>query len=192
MVEVGYSKESLSFDQRGGSWRLGNRTPWTESPLPVSRIKIELRQDRNTPPALYATERATGRSKLIVDPNPDLAATFELGNVQDIYWSEDEGRNWSGVLYLPVRFVQGRRYPLLIQTHGYPPANAFSLYGYKSGGLGPGGAPFAAQPIANREIAVLQVQDVSDVTFSPKEGEVYMQGYEAQSRRQVPRQSRAC
>lgn len=155
---------SLHFRKRAGAWqpisaaqarRVARRQ---NSPL-EARVQVELRQDLNTPPAFYAVERATGRERLILDLNPQLRTDFTLGRVEMVHWKDSDGRPWTGRLYYPVDHDQKRRYPLVIQTYGFAPATVFSLYG--GGGnspqLGPTYAIYLAQPLVNRQIAVLQV-----------------------------------
>ncbi len=69
-----------------------------------------------------------------------------------------------------MNFAKHQRYPLVIQTHGIGRREDFSLYGPEGSGLGPSHSAFAAQPLANRGIAVLQVEDkdVPGVILTPE------------------------
>jgi dipeptidyl aminopeptidase/acylaminoacyl peptidase len=62
------------FRKEGAQWRL--RTSLAEQKASPP-IRVEVRQDLNTPPRIYAVElengKATGREALIADPNPDLS-----------------------------------------------------------------------------------------------------------------------
>ena len=55
----------------------------------------------------------------------------------------------AGGLYLPPNYRPGKRYPLVIQTHGFD-KDRFRIDG-------PFTSAFAAQPLASKGIAVLQV-----------------------------------
>src|SRR5205807_2214944 len=105
---------------------------------------------------------------------------FELGWTEDIQWEDGRGNTWKGRLYYPINFVSGRPAPLVIQTHGLPPPSTFSLYG-SNVPLGPGISVYAAQTLAGRGIAVLQVQDkpIDGVLMTPHEPELYAEAYEA-------------
>ena len=150
---------------------------------PTTPIHVEVRQDLNTPPALYAVDEVTQQTQLVLDPNPEFVKRFALGKVEHVGWTTPEGRNWSGLLYYPSPFKPGKRYPLVIQTHGHAPPNTFSLYGYKEEGLGPGAAPFAAQPLSGRGIAVLHMEDqFNGVLSTPREAEIHVAAYEAAAR----------
>jgi len=165
------------FRKQRGQWRLLSQEP-TKRRAPV---RIEVRQDLNTSPVLQAVDGAAGRERKIFELNPRLQTDFTLGHVELVHWQGADGIKWTGRLYHPVDGKTGRRYPLVIQTHGYSPT-AFSLIGdddYPS--------VFAAQALANRNIAVLQMGDPDPSnppqagegwTASPREGKVYMRGFE--------------
>jgi dienelactone hydrolase len=184
-IEVDNGEARLNFRKTDGRWQGVALTEEESAEPPAAPVRIELRQDLNTPPALYAVETASGRERMILDLNPRLRTGFTLGRVEHFTWQDEEGRTWSGLLYYPVHHAPSRRFPLVIQTHGHAPPTAFSLYGTGPGslalGLGPSFSVFAAQPLANRDIAVLQVEDknIEGVDGSPREPEMYMAAYQA-------------
>ena len=144
------------------------------------KIEVELRQSDNDPPQLYAVDRVTGAQRLVFDPNPGLARRFTLGHVEPLSWTAPDSRQWHGKLYYPASYRKGRTYPLVIQTHGQAANGEFSLNGL--GGwrpaLGVGVSVYAAQPLAGKDIMVLQMEDQS-FTSGPQEAEAYMQAYDA-------------
>lgn len=173
--------ESLVFARQADGWRLEERTPRIDEFS--TQVRVELRQDLNTPPALYAVGGSTGLTQLALDLNPQLRSDFFLGRVEEVTWIGSDGQSWSGLLYYPVNYRQDRRYPLVIQTHGYMPTDRYSLYGFGSRGVAPGTGPgfsiYAAQVLANREIAVLQMEDKrSDSGAHGGEARLHMRGYE--------------
>jgi dipeptidyl aminopeptidase/acylaminoacyl peptidase len=177
LVAAGSANESnvrVKLRRIGDQWTeiaVGKDNPKAHT---VSAISIELRQDPNTPPALYAVDTASGRERLIRDINPQLQKHFSLGRVELVHWKASDGRQWTGTLYYPIHYDPSRRFPLVIQTHGYF-AKEYSLDG-------PFSTVFAAQPLANRGIAVLQTGDPdrmeADITGTPREPQVYMAGFE--------------
>lgn len=181
-VEISGSGGSVSrFVRVGDDWRASDVHQDSNAPAPGSTINLEVRQDANTPPAVYAIENGTGRAELIVRPNPDLGSSTALGRVSEFRWRDRRAVEWTGMLYHPVNFVEGRRYPLVIQTHGHAGLNQFSLYGSGGGrGMGPVGLPYAAQVLAGRGMFVLQVEDkaLAGADGTPLEPVVYMVGYE--------------
>ena len=127
-------------------------TGWVEEQTPADHagdgLEVVVEQNLNTPPKLYAKDLLTGHKGLILDPNPQFAA-FELGKVEDVTWQATDGHEVEGGLYLPSDYRPGVRYPLVLQTHGFS-KDEFWING-------PWNSGFAAQPLAAREIVVLQV-----------------------------------
>lgn len=167
----GADSVGLRFRRIQGDWKqVPDESPETQL---APRVRVEVREDPNTPPALYAVDPTTGAEELIVDPNPQLK-DVSLGRVESVHWKATDGRAWTGMLYYPVHYQAGRTFPLVIQTHGYS-ATHFSLDGSFT-------TAFAAQPLANHDIAVLQVGEADgereDYIASPKEPEVLMAGFE--------------
>jgi dipeptidyl aminopeptidase/acylaminoacyl peptidase len=162
----------LKFKKTDGRWEPIEEETRAEPSSPP--VRIELREDPNTPPALYAIETSSGRDRLILDLNPQLRKKVKLGRVEIVHWDAKDGRHWTGMLYYPVDYEASRRFPLVIQTHGYSTKD-FSLDGVFT-------TAFAAQPLANRDIAVLQIGGSDsgdrDVSMTPQETAVYMAGVE--------------
>jgi dipeptidyl aminopeptidase/acylaminoacyl peptidase len=156
--------KSIRYERKSNFWA---RVASENRPKPTalargrqSPVRMELRQGMNDPPVLYAVDSRTGRNRVVLDPNPRLHADFALGNVAFIEWTNTDGRKWQGRLYYPANHEHGRRYPLVIQTHGYADKSEYSLTG--QGGLdgvalGPVWSAFLAQPLASIGVAVLQI-----------------------------------
>jgi len=178
-IELGYAdfwKEGnvdLIFKKTAGEWQqVAEARPATHP----AQVRIELRQDPNTPPRLVALDVKSGQERVILDINPELKGR-ELGRVETVHWTARDGKPWSGMLYYPVHFSSTRKFPLVIQTHGYS-ANEFSLEG--SGILT---TAYAARPLASVDIAVLQVGGPDSKQWwehdgtTPREPEASMFGY---------------
>lgn len=155
-LAVDIKGKQLLFRKHKGQWAQSDRT---DPRPPRPGVRVEVRQNPNSPPALYAIDPHTGQEQRIFDPNPQLPTEFSLGNVKLIHWRDKTGYTWEGRLFLPVGYQPNHRYSLVIQTHGLGKPQDFTLYG--QGGpkvaLGPGPSVYLAQPLANRGIAVLQV-----------------------------------
>src|SRR5215469_3364711 len=108
---------SAIFRQQGdGTWQ---QAPETEDPrLAKLPIKIEKRESINQPPELVTEDKATRISNVIWDPNPQLK-DIELGPAEVIHWKDDTGHEWEAGLLKPPGYTPGKRYPLVIQTHGF-------------------------------------------------------------------------
>jgi hypothetical protein len=156
--------ESIRYERKNNLWR---KVASDESPRSnalarerPNRVRIELRQGLNDPPALYAVDLRTGQNRVVLDPNPGLHSHFALGNVEFTEWTNTDGRKWRGRLYYPADYEHGRRYPLVIQTYGYADESEYSLTGQGGLGglaLGPVWSAYLAQPLAGIGVAVLQI-----------------------------------
>jgi len=162
---------NLSFRRVNSEWKRLARTAHARAPRGV---RVELREDPNTPPALYAADDANGSQRFIRDLSPQLRTQVRLGHVEPVHWKGTDGRSWTGMIYYPVHHESGRSFPFVIQTHGYF-LRQFSLDGSFT-------TVFAAQALANRDIAVLQIggpdAGIEDIVATPKEAEVFMAGCE--------------
>lgn len=151
---------TLDFRTRSGARSQAYRRTakgWVETKAPstVQRpIKLDFPQDINTPPNLRATLVATGQTKLLTDLNPQFKE-IDMTPAEVVEWRTRDGKTYRGGLVLPRDVRADRRYPLVIQTHGFEPG-AFLV-------TGPGGSPsgFAARALAANGIVVLQTPDVS-------------------------------
>jgi dipeptidyl aminopeptidase/acylaminoacyl peptidase len=117
----------------------------------VSGIDVILDQDLNHPPKLIAEDPKSGRKADLLDLNPQFKdLSFGTARVIEL--------NVGGItvvcgLYLPPDYAPGRRYPLVIQTHGFMPTE-FSMDGRSEWSSG-----FAARPLAAKGIIVLQASN---------------------------------
>jgi dipeptidyl aminopeptidase/acylaminoacyl peptidase len=121
--------------------------------VPIARIQsppldVTIEQDVNTPPKLYVSDSKSGQRALLLDLNPQFD-DLNFGVVRTIEW-QVHGIETLGGLYLPPDYTPGKRYPLVIQTHGYEPSE-FSMDGRSEWGSG-----FAARPLAAKGILVFQ------------------------------------
>jgi hypothetical protein len=155
-----YQKEATS------KWRLESDVPSAAVPSPL-RVDIKMRFDES--PKLVATNTETGRSKVIWDPNPQLAG-MAFGKVSKYQWKDGTGRAWSALLYMPTSYVSGRRYPLVIQNHGFDEGRFSPSGGFPS--------TFIAQELAGAGIMVLQMRDCAG-RGSPQEVPCNVTGYES-------------
>ena len=162
---------TLRFKKQNGEWK---RVEQELKPIRgTSSVRIELRQDPNMPPVLCAVNES-GVGQLIMDPNPKLEREVTLGHVETVHWNATDGRAWTGTLYYPVHHHGEQAFPLVIQTHG------FSEKQFSMDGSFP--TAFAAQELANQDIAVLQTggpdSGSDDIVGTPAEPRVYSSGFE--------------
>ena len=142
---------SRTFEKSNTDWRSQPASATDESQN--APVDVTLEEDKNTPPRIFVADRITGRKNLLLDLNPQFR-DFEFAAVQTLKWKGTDGHEVIGGLYLPPDYQEGRRYPLVIQTHGYE-EDRFWMNG-------PWNSAFAAQPLAARGVMVLQVGDSTE------------------------------
>jgi hypothetical protein len=130
------------------NWKIVSEQEWPERQRPDAEVSVELEEGINKPPRIYARARKNSEKTLLLDLNPQFAE-LEFGRVELMEWSV-EGIPVVGGLYLPPNYIRGKRYPLVIQTHGFEPSR-FSMDGRNEWSSG-----FAARPLAAAGILVLQ------------------------------------
>ncbi len=148
---------------------------WTSVPARLAPAVPALVVDQglNTPARLVALDPTTQARHVVYDPNPGLLTTHRFGREDVVHWTTKAGAVWVGGLYWPPDYVVGRRYPLVIQTHGFD-STAFWPVGFAPTGE-------AAQPLANAGVMVLQVpRPPGDVFTSPpaEEAPAFVDGME--------------
>lgn len=102
-----------------------------------------------TPPNLYSLDLNTGRAKIITDLNPQMDK-LTLAPAMPVRWNTPDGLEIHGMLFKPIGYVPGRRYPLVIQTKGQQEVSSFVC----DSGMNHDPA-FAPQPLANAGIMYL-------------------------------------
>jgi hypothetical protein len=157
----------VTYKKSGKSWE---RLKADSTALNHNLRSILLQQDLNLPPRVIAVDPQTKQKVVLLDLNQQFAR-LAFGDVQELHWTDGSGNPVDGGLYLPPDYVAGRRYPLVIQTHGFDP-HVFRIDG-------PYTTAFAAQPLANKGIIVLQVEDIfSGSLQTTQEAERAMRAYE--------------
>jgi dipeptidyl aminopeptidase/acylaminoacyl peptidase len=135
----------VGYRKVGSAW---HEISEVDSSLTMPVPEVVLEEDLNTPPRLYFSDSDRKQKALVLDLNPQFRG-LALGRVSEFHWRARDGHDMTGGLYLPPDYGLGKRYPLVIQTHGFD-KDRFWIDG-------PFTSAFAAQPLASRGIAVLQV-----------------------------------
>ena len=124
---------------------------------PAPPLDVTLEEDITTPPLIYVRDFRTGQKVLLFDLNPQFQQLM-FGRVETVEWKTADGGTSKGGLYLPPDYIAGKRYPLVIQTHGFH-ADRFSMDGLLDWTSG-----FAARPLTSKGIVVLQSSMFADDT----------------------------
>ena len=132
-------------------------------------LTVTVKQSLNDRQVLLAADKKSGAQQTLWDPNPELARV-DLGEASVFKWTDKNGRDWLGGLYKPPDYVQGNRYPLVIQTHGFV-QDRFNPSGLYTTG-------YAARELAAHDIMVLQIPDCS-LVGTPEEAPCNVAGFES-------------
>jgi dipeptidyl aminopeptidase/acylaminoacyl peptidase len=165
------------YHLEGSQWVLeesttnGNDQQRSRSAASPSRLVVTIRQSLNASPALWVEDPATGKSRQLWDPNPQLVH-MSLGEATTYHWKDANGLEWTGGLIKPIDYVPGRRYPLVIQTHGFDDGI------FKGATDGSYPTAMAARPLASAGIMVLQVPDnTGKYLTTPSEAQRHVEGF---------------
>jgi len=130
-------------------------TVWAEDPDGANnvqpKLELEVHEGLNDPPVLVAVDPSSGNSRAVFDPNPQLA-DVALGSATVYHWKDSHGRENIGGLVLPADYKPGKRYGLMLQTHGFYPIRG----GFR---VGVSETSNAARALAGRDLIVLQVRE---------------------------------
>jgi dipeptidyl aminopeptidase/acylaminoacyl peptidase len=141
-----YEYSDMVIRRNGGSW-VASRTPAPSADLP---LELTVSEGLNDPPVLVAIDPVSNKRRVVFNPNPQLADT-NLGMVIPYEWNDARGHPVKGGLLKPPNYIPGKRYALVIQTHGFQ-RNRFYTYGYSE-------TSNAGRPLASRDIVMLQVSE---------------------------------
>lgn len=138
-----------------------DRTTWFRSSVPQARIDgppsrpdIVLEENMNQHPRIFAIAPGGGQKSLLMDLNPQFR-DLAFARVEELDWRRTSRRQEvKAGLYWPLDYVAGKRYPLIIQTHGWS-SDRFWVDG-------PWTTAFAAQALAGKGFFVLQLPDPDD------------------------------
>jgi dipeptidyl aminopeptidase/acylaminoacyl peptidase len=126
-------------------------------------MEVRVQEDINTPPDLFAVWKKSGRQIRLTELNPQLAG-ISMGRATEVSWQGESGRTWTGALLEPPNFVDGHRYPLVVQTHGYFPGRF-----WLNGPVPDMTSGYAVRALGGRGMLVLQVPDDYVSMGSPDE-----------------------
>ena len=106
-------------------------TPVTEGDHAIYGWDYEPAKDRlvfsvNSPTNagdLWTLDGTGGVPRQVTHALDYLAEDFRLPRIESVHYKGEDGASVEGLLYYPIDYVEGTRYPLVVQTHGGPPAS---------------------------------------------------------------------
>lgn len=140
-------------------------------------VRISIQQGLNSPPMLFAT--ISGRGRVLWNPNPQLS-DISLGTASLYSWRDGHGHRLEGILMKPPDYIAGKRYPLVIQAHGYDfDPNQFIGTGETCVGYGCVFTGFVGRAMAAKGFLVLQTPGLDVSIFTPHDALLQAQAYQA-------------
>ncbi len=157
----------------GSHWTLTDKSDQPSEPNGyLQGIRFSIREGLNERPTLWVEDEATTASRKMWDPNPQLEH-IRIGQAAIYRWKDQHGNEWVGGLFKPVGYLSGKRYPLVIQTHGFDQGKFITDGAYPTA--------MAARPLASNGIMVLQIGGGGNISHisSPAESEDNVEAYES-------------
>jgi dipeptidyl aminopeptidase/acylaminoacyl peptidase len=90
------------------------------------------------PTTFWTADMENFSPRMILDPYTELE-NYQLAKVEAIQWTSTDGQTVEGVLFYPLDYEEGKRYPLLAHTHGGPQSSdklRFDSYAHARAGRG--------------------------------------------------------
>jgi len=151
------SGPSIFYRKKKGRWQEVRHDVCDASTRPI----VMLKEGLNMPPSIMIEDSSTHRRSVLLDLNPQFKQ-LKMAREEEFHWRGLNGELLDSGLYYPVNYVAGEKYPLVIQTHGFNP-DRFWIDGPYSG------TAFSAQPLAGRNIMVVQLDERDDDVGSSQE-----------------------
>jgi dipeptidyl aminopeptidase/acylaminoacyl peptidase len=86
-------------------------------------VHVFLRNTSARPSEVFTMPEAGGELKRVTAVFDDDLARFKNARIEAITWKGQDGATVEGLLYYPVDYKAGQKYPLIVATHGGPAAS---------------------------------------------------------------------
>jgi dipeptidyl aminopeptidase/acylaminoacyl peptidase len=83
-------------------------------------VHVFLRNTAPRPSEVFTLPAAGGEMKRVTAVFDADLAKFKTARIEAIKWKGQDGVTVEGLLYYPIDYQQGQRYPLIVATHGGP------------------------------------------------------------------------
>ncbi len=137
---MGVRTELFQLDVSGGKPRqLTNGTRQTIGNWDLGgggRMHVMTIADPTTPGDVWVMDVGSTTPRKVTKVFDHLARDFKLPRQERIEWKGADGVTVEGILYYPIDYASGQRYPLCVQTHGGP--QSADQFGF------PGGSSYVA------------------------------------------------
>lgn len=116
----------------------GKHAIYSPDYMPKIDKMLYLSNSPQNPGTFWLANMKKFSAKMIYDPYPELNQ-YKLANYEVVQWKSTDGKTVEGILIYPVDYEQGKRYPLLVHTHGGPMSSdklTFDGYAHARAGRG--------------------------------------------------------
>ena len=170
------NSKMIRYTVENGGWHAAGEEPSQTDLVPTVSTRdlptVSIKQsfdDRS--PVLWISDSSHSGIP-IWDPNPQFSEVL-FGKASFYHWTDRTGAQWTGGLVLPLSYSPGKRYPLVIQTHGLWDRM------FMTDGCFP--SAMAARALASAGFVVLQIGVVNadQHTGAPEEAEDAVSGIDA-------------
>lgn len=106
--------------------------------IPKNNMITYQKSTPKNPGTFWITSLKPFQSRKVYDPYSHLDQ-FKLASYETIHWESTDGKTVEGILVYPMGYEEGKRYPLLVHTHGGPmSSDKMSFGGYDHARAGRG------------------------------------------------------
>lgn len=122
-ANTGVRQEIFSVDVDGGvpvQLTLGDHSvSWGSYRPALDRLAVTVTSPRE-PGDVWLVSGDGGSMERVTRINASVKDVHALPRVEAIQWAGEDGVEVEGLLYYPLDYLEGERYPLVVQTHGGP------------------------------------------------------------------------
>ena len=121
LVNQGATTQLLELDVKKNRYNpltSGNHNIGQWSYDPKLHTHVFIRNTMEQPGEIYLLK--DGEMKQITNHMASLPETYAMPRQELISWKGADGQKVEGMIYYPADYQEGRRYPLVVQTHGGP------------------------------------------------------------------------
>lgn len=83
-------------------------------------VHVFTRNSAERPAEIYTLAEAGGQPRRVTSVFDEAVASFKVARQEKISWKGQDGQTVEGLLFYPLDYTAGRRYPLIVSTHGGP------------------------------------------------------------------------
>jgi len=138
----------IAYEKTDAGWSRGRAL---ESELHDNdEVDVVLKEDMHSPPRIYVSRFDPTQAVVLLDLNPEFSH-LAFGRIESVTYKAKDGHLVRAGIYFPPDFREGKRYPLVVQTHGWDPDLFWAS--------GPYNTAYAAQPLAGKGFVVAQLEE---------------------------------